>query len=300
MPAEEKTFEEACQGNFYVRYPYSEVIFQAETRYQRVALIRTLAFGRALFLDEILNSAESDEFIYHEGIVHPAMIRAASRASVLIIGGAEGGTLREVLKYRELERAVVVDIDEELVSLCREHLSDIYGNPWSDPRAELIFGDGREYLQRDDRYDVIIIDLNEAAADSPAQLLFTREFYEIARRSLRPGGMISIQSEWLHSRYHVNLTATHRAVFPGVRTLDVAIPSFLQAEAFNLCTEEPERLDLEPEFIDLAIKRQDMQLKFYNGAVDRKISTLPPFIIDAALNPDKIFTDCDLPVCFHG
>ena len=120
-----KFFTEKYMSGFLVQYPFEEMLVEKRTTFQHAAIVRTLDFGRVLFLDHFLNSAESDEFVYHEGIVFPALLRCERRDSVLIIGGAEGGTLREVLRCRDVRRAVMVDIDEELVGLCREFLGDI-------------------------------------------------------------------------------------------------------------------------------------------------------------------------------
>lgn len=292
----QKVFEEAGQSEFTVRYPYEEIIFDRETELQRVTLVRTRAFGRALFLDSILNSAESDEFIYHEGIVHPAMLRAAQRRRVLVIGGAEGGTLREVLRYPEVELAVMVDIDRELVELCRQHLADIYGDPWSDPRTRLFFGDGRNYIEESSGFDVIILDLNEARDGGPAQRLFTREFYSAVRGALAPGGVVSVQAEWITSDFHRQLTSTLRGVFAGVRPQEVNIPSFLLGEAFNICCEDPARLHLEAELIDRMLEERGIELRYYCGDIDRRMGTLAPYQLDAYLTERKIFTDLELPV----
>lgn len=292
----EKIFDEAYQGDFYVRYPYHRILCEKQTRYQHVALVDTVAFGRTLFLDRVLNSAESDEFVYHEGIVHPALLRAAARSRVLIIGGAEGGTLREVLKYNDVESAVMVDIDEELVDICREHLADIYGDPWSDRRVELVFADGREYVSRCGGFDAIIIDLNEASEGGPAQKLFTVEFYEHIRRALNPGGMIAIQSEWIHTDFHLRLTATHRAAFAAVRVMECHIPSFLMSEAFNLCTMDPDRLELSPDTIDELIARKDLELRYYEGSTDWKCFCLAPYQRKLYDQEAAVFSDRDLPV----
>ncbi len=296
MSREPQEYEEVGQGNLNVRYPYEEIIFDRETEQQRVTLVRTRAFGRALFLDRVLNSTESDEFIYHEGIVHPAMVRARRRESVLIIGGAEGGALREVLRYPEVERAVMVDIDRELVDLCREHLGDVYGDPWSDPRVELYFADGAEYLAANPGFDVVVLDINEARDGGPAQLLFTREFYATVRNALSPGGVLSVQGEWITSAFHRRLVATLRSVFRGVRVQEVNIPSFLIGESFLLATMNPERLDISPERIDALLGDGRMALRYYNGEMDRRIGTLAPYQLAAYELPEEIFSETQLPV----
>lgn len=294
-----KIYQESTQAGIQVNFPFSEIIFEAETKFQRVSYIRTAGFGRALFIDDIINSSEADEFVYHEGIVHPALMRAAERKSALIIGGSEGATLREVLKYKSLERAVMVDIDEELVKLCQTHLTDVYGDPWGDPRVELIFGDGRAYVEagerRGERFDAIIIDLNEPTPDSPARRLYTREFYQLVRDNLAPGGVISVQSEWIHMPFHNDLSATMSAVFAGVKTIEVNIPCFMMPTAFNLCATDPGRLELAPERVAEIIAANEMDLRYYSPEVDRKITILPPYLEKIKAGPGRIFTDAELP-----
>ncbi len=290
-----KVFRESTQAGVQVNFPFSEILFEARTKYQQVVYIRTLGFGRTLFIDNIINSSEADEFVYHEAIVHPALLRAARRQSVLIIGGAEGATLREALKYKSVRSAVMVDIDEELVRLCQRHLTEVYGNPWVDPRVELVFGDGRSFLKEGRTFDAIIIDLNEPTEDSPARSLYTREFYELVKTALNPGGVISVQSEWIHMPFHNDLTRTQAAVFPAVKTLEVNIPSFMMPTAFNLCAAGPARLDLDPDTIDRLIGENELDLRYYNGQVDRKIATLPPYLIRMKEKPGRIFTDAELP-----
>jgi spermidine synthase len=224
------------------------------------------------------------------------MVRSANRSRVLIIGGAEGGSLREVLRWLEVKHVDMVDIDEELVQLCRKHLSDVYGNSWSDERVNLHFIDGHTFLNQGLLYDVIILDLSEASEGSPAQKLFTREFYELVRSHLLPGGVVSVQSEWLYSQFHVNLTATQRAAFSAVQPMEVNIPSFLISEAFNLCVTDIAQLKRNPEEIDRIMEAGGVcGLHYYSGAIDKKMSTLPLYFLERYKNADKIFTDLTLP-----
>ncbi|MBE7437910.1 MAG: hypothetical protein HS115_05575 [Spirochaetales bacterium] len=294
-PGQLPIFYEIEQSGIITGFPYTETIFEMKTEFQKALCIRTTAFGRALFLDDILNSTEYDEFIYHEGIVHPAMLRAPSRKRVLIIGGAEGGTLREVLKYRDVEQAVMVDIDGELVAACRAHLSDVYGDPFSDPRLLLLHQDGRNYIEHaaTESFDVIIMDINEAMEDSPAQLLFTREFYLLLRQALTDRGIVSIQAEWLHMPFHQDLLATVRSVFAGARQIEVNIPSFMMPTAFILASPDPAFYELEKSSLQKEIASHDLRLNYYSVDMDRKIGVLPPYL--TSRKKGRIFTDEELP-----
>ena len=115
--------------------------------------------------------------------------------NVFIGGGGEGGTLREILAHRSVERAVMVDLDEQVVELCREHLPQHHQGAFDDPRTELIFGDARKYLETSNQqFDVMIMDLVDPLEGGPAYLLYTEEYYEIARARLKPGGILVTQS----------------------------------------------------------------------------------------------------------
>lgn len=286
---------ETVQSGLLAGFTFDEIIFDEVTEFQKATLVRTEAFGKTLFLDDILNSAEADEFIYHECLVHPAMLRARERKRVLIIGGAEGGVLREVLKYSEVEECIMVDIDGELVDLCRHHLGDVYGNPWKDPRARILHQDGRAFLEQARPFDVIILDLNEATEEGPARLLFTREFYNLVRQRLNPGGMTSIQSEWINTGFHLDLYRTQKASLGEISVMEVAVPSFLMPEALNLACADGSIAHPGMEELDSMLKEREVRTRFYNGTMDHKIRMLSPTQKEGYSRPSRIFSDNEPP-----
>ncbi|MGD0511292.1 MAG: hypothetical protein ABSA33_05635, partial [Candidatus Micrarchaeaceae archaeon] len=153
-------------------------IFSARTKYQSVEIIDTYTFGRCLILDDKIQSSELDEFIYHEALVHPAMIMHAQPHKVFVAGGGEGAVLREVLKYTSVNKVIMVDIDGEVIKISDEFLPSWHQNAFRDPRVKLIFDDARRYLaETNERFDVIICDLSDPISAGPSRFLFTREFY---------------------------------------------------------------------------------------------------------------------------
>ena len=173
-------FTEDGATNVVVHYRCLRSVYSGRSRYAKIDIVDTAEYGRMLFLDGIAQSADQDEFIYHESLVHPAMLIHPNPRSVCIVGGAEGATIREVAKYQDVNRIVMVDIDEELVNVCLQHLSSWSKGAYEDPRLELHIGDGRKFLeQTKEIFDVIIVDLNDPTEDSPAVFLFTREFYQL-------------------------------------------------------------------------------------------------------------------------
>lgn len=139
----------------------SSVIVDCETRFQRVRIYNTPAFGKVLVLDNETQSAERDEKVYHETLVHPVMSTCYNAPRrVLIIGGGEGATAREVLRYSSVEQVTMIDIDSELMKLCRTHLHEWGANAWSDKRLTVFEEDAYDWLEKhDEQFDVIIMDL---------------------------------------------------------------------------------------------------------------------------------------------
>ncbi len=172
---------------------------------QRVTIIDTAAYGRALLLDGRWMTAERQERHYHEPIVHPALCGAASVERVLVIGGGDGGTARECLRHEGVRHLDLVEIDGLVVELCRRHLASIGGAAWSDPRCHLTVGDGIAWAASapDASYDVVIVDGSDPAG--PAEGLFNQSFFEHCRRLLRPGGVFATQSESPEAFRHVHL-----------------------------------------------------------------------------------------------
>ncbi len=215
------------------RYTYrtSRVLYQGRTAFQNVLIADTYNYGLALFLDGSTQSARDDEALYHELLVQPALLRHPDPKDVLIIGGGEGATLREVLVHRSVKTATMVDIDQEVVELCREHLLPWHRGAFADPRVRMLFADGRAFIDQDDgRYDVVIIDVVDMLDNGPAQALYTRQFYERLKGRLRPGGLIVVQGlefSFIDDKPHVALTRTLRTVFPEVHSYHALVPSFL-------------------------------------------------------------------------
>src|SRR5438552_6007724 len=174
----------------------ARTIVEAQTKFQHVEILQTAAYGKTLVLDGRIQSSQADEFIYHDALVHPGMLTTEGPPrTALVIGGGEGATLREVLRYPSITRAVMVDIDGEVVDLCRRHLPEMHQGAFEDRRAEVRHEDARGYLEKTaDRFDFITIDLVEPLEEGPACMLFTREFYTLVRDPLTPGGPMTMQA----------------------------------------------------------------------------------------------------------
>jgi spermidine synthase len=257
-----------------------------------------MEYGRMLFLDRIAQSAALDEFIYHESLVHPAMLTHPGPESVCVMGGAEGATIREVAKYERVRRIVMVDIDGELVELCRRCLPEWSAGAYEDPRLELHIGDGRRHLEETrETFDVILVDLGDPTEGSPALSLFTREFYELVFSRLTPKGVACFQGEDLQPNrlaLHARMVNTISSVFPYVATYPYLMPSF-----HSLCGHILASKDLDPRAIDLGdrLETQNFRLRYLSPALLRGLFRVPAYVEQAYDQYREIITDSSLYLC---
>jgi spermidine synthase len=222
----------------FVAVKKEKVLAQGKTAFQEYEIFENSQWGRTLMLDGRLQSAELDEFVYHEALVHPALVAHPDPRRVLILGGGEGATLREVLRHPPVSRAVMVDIDGELVEVCRGWLPSFHCGAFDDPRVSLVFADGRAWLagQPDGSFEVIILDLPEPLEEGPASLLFTREMYELVRRKLATRGLMAVQSGSgnMFGRLMADINRTLRAVFQRVSAYTAFVTSFMDLYGFHV------------------------------------------------------------------
>jgi spermidine synthase len=295
-PDKHRWFSDYISPDLTMLHSIKERIYSGRTKFQSVDIIGTGSFDICLILDGKIQSSEADEFIYHEALVHPAMLTHPHPESVFIAGGGEGATLREVLAHKTVKKAVMVDIDEEVVSLCRRFLPSWHQNAFDDPRAELHFVDARKYLEESsDKFDVIIIDLVDPLEQGPARLLYTQEFYQIVKQKLGPTGIMSVQaepSEWRNLDNFTAIANTLRNVFPIARPYQVHIPSFLGLWGFVSASQSLDPSELTPEEIDARIStRISKGLKSYDGLTHQAMFTIPKHIRQQLAASKRIITD---------
>jgi spermidine synthase len=212
-----------------VRYGLAgRVLVERRSPFQRLTIIDSDAYGKALLLDGCWMTAERQERHYHEALVHPALCGAERIERVLVIGGGDGGTARECLRHEGVRHLDMVEIDGLVVELCQEHLPGLGGGAWSDPRFHLTVGDGIAWVAdaADASYDVVIVDGSDPAG--PAEGLFNRTFFTHCRRILRPGGVFATQSESPESFQQVHLDTVRllRQVFGHADPLYGWVPMY--------------------------------------------------------------------------
>ena len=171
----------------------NKILADEQTQFQHLQFVETEFFGNAMILDGIIQLTERDNMGYHEMIVHVPMLAVGEPKRVLIIGGGDGGSLQQVLRYPSVEEAVVCELDQRVVDLSREHFAS-FGDPWADPRAKLLVRDAFGFLEENPgQFDVIISDTTDPIG--MAERLFSDEFYKLVVRALAPGGAAATQCE---------------------------------------------------------------------------------------------------------
>lgn len=271
--------------NTMTAFRVEETLVTGRTRYQSVDLYRSADHGTLLLLDGELQSASGDEFIYHETLVQPALVRCRAPRNSLVLGGGEGGTLRELLRAPAMESAIMVDIDGEVVDLCRKWLPEQSAGAFEDSRSELLIGDALAFVEQTHRrFDLIISDLTEPKHHDLSTELFSEQFFSRIRNRLTPGGVFALQaSEGNPGRLdsHLSLVRKLRRVFSEVMTLLVHIPSFGCHWCFALASVDAP-LVLSSEEIDLRLKdRQVAGLRYYDGQTDLRLRSLPKYLREA-------------------
>lgn len=194
----------------------TRTLFVGQSDFQKVAIVETEALGRALLLDDLWMCAEGEEKTYHELIVHPALTTAPRIDRVLIIGGGDGGTAREVLRHPEVKHVDMVEVDGLVVQASKDHLPTI-GSAWDDPRLNVMIADGIDFVAKStELYDVVIVDGSDPVG--PAVGLFNEAFYRNCARVLQPHGVFVTQSESpnVHRDVHVEMVRTLGRVFTRV------------------------------------------------------------------------------------
>lgn len=239
-----------------------------KSKYQEIVVADLEDFGRSLILDGYIQSAELDEYIYHESLVHPAMVLHPNPRKVLIIGGGEGATLREVLKHRTVERVVMVDIDEDVVNVAKQYLEQMHMNAFDDPRAQVVIADGKAYIEKcGEQYDVIILDLTDPYSAEISKELYTEEFYRKVYDRLTDDGIAVTQAgnSFFFEDVYDFVLSNIRKVFPLVFEYNVWIPSFGYACNFILGSKKYDPYTINATEIDKRLTDRGVETKFFCG-----------------------------------
>ena len=291
-----KWFVESVYPDLAVMLRIRKEFYSGETAFQKVEVLESDVFGRSLVLDGKTQSTEKDEFVYHESLVHPAMLCHPNPKSVFIGGGGEGGTLREVLAHNTVEQATMLDLDREVVELCRRYLPNHHQGSFDDPRTNLLYRDARTFLEEaGDGFDVIILDLVDPLEGGTAYLLYTDEFYRIAKSRLNPGGILVTQSGpaglLSYEECFTTIYNTLSNVFAHTAAAQVHVPAFETLWGFTLASDSPLLQPPEESIDGLLSARVKKELKHYDAETHRGMFALPKHLRNGFRSETRINRD---------
>jgi spermidine synthase len=290
---------ELVSEGFLALYSVEKVIESIKTNYQNVLIVETTPFGKCLIIDGKVQSSLLDEHIYHESLVHPALVTVGNPLNVLIIGGGEGATAREVLKWKTVESVVMVELDPSVVQLCRRVLPEMSDGVFEDRRFKLVVAEGRGYLESlgDGSLDAVVVDVTDPYEGAPSQRLYSQEFYKLVYRKLGDHGVLVTQAtSVVHSPFTFkSILETIRTVFPCVTPLAAYVPSFSSLWGFVVGSKSRACDSLLVEQIDEILSHHiSGPLKFYSGEVHNMLLQLAEIYVRLSSSKYKIVRDEDL------
>lgn len=247
--------------------------------HQLIEVFESPRFGNLFRIDGYYMTSEGDEFFYHEPMVHPAAITHGAPASALVIGGGDGGSSEELLKYPSMRRVVMAELDAAVIDISRKHLPRVHRGAFDDPRLEIHIGDAWDLVARtDQRFDVIVLDLTDP--ETPAEHLYTGEFFAALKRILTPNGAITLHigSPIFTPAVPARLVGLLREQFVHVRAMGNYVPLYGTYWGFAMASDTLDPLTLDAEEVERRIARHALDsLSWYNGDTHRALFALPNY-----------------------
>lgn len=211
------------------RFRVKQELARVKSDFQDILIFESFSHGRVMLLDGVVQITERDEFVYQEMLTHLPLLAHGAAKRVLIIGAGDGGVLRRVLEHSTVEKAVMVEIDGEVIRLCKEFLPNIAGDAWTNPRAEVIVGDGIDYVRKAEAgsFDVVIVDSTDPIG--VGEVLFTDEFYQNAARLLSANGVIVNQCgvPFMQADELRETSERRGKFFPDIWAYVAAVPTYV-------------------------------------------------------------------------
>jgi spermidine synthase len=278
-------FAERLYPHVRQSFAITRVLHRERTEHQDLIIFETPAYGRVLALDSIVQVTERDEHVYHEMMAHVPILAHGRARRVLIVGGGDGGILREALRHRSVERATLVEIDRAVVDLCLAWLPTIPGRAFRDRRTELVIADGARFVaETDARYDVAIVDSTDPIG--PGEALFTEKFYRDCRRVLAPGGILVNQNgvPFLQpDEVPMTLRRRRRAGFRDAGFYVAAVPSYYGGlMALGWASDDRRARDVGLATLRRRFAAARLRTKYYTPEIHRASFALPAFVRDLA------------------
>ncbi|PTL38320.1 polyamine aminopropyltransferase [Alkalicoccus saliphilus] len=268
-------FTEKQTEHFGITAKIKRTFVSEQTDFQQLDMVETEEFGNMLLLDGMVMTTEKDEFVYHEMIAHVPLHTHPNPENVLVVGGGDGGVIREILKHPEVQKATLVEIDGKVIEYSKQYLPSIAG-ALEDPRVDVQVADGFMHIaESSSQYDVIMVDSTEPVG--PAVNLFTKGFYEGIAKALKGDGIFVAQTDnpWFHKQLITDAYRDISEVFPVTRLYTANIPTYPSGLwTFTLGSKVYDPLQLDEE------RFHHFETNYYTKDIHRAAFALPKFVKD--------------------
>lgn len=282
--AEGDWFIESDIEGFSTALRIDKLLHADRSDHQEMLVFENERMGRVLTIDGYIQVAEADEFIYHEMLTHVPMLAHGAVKRALVIGGGDGGILRELFRYPDLDAATLVELDRSVVDQSLKWMPFVSGGAFDDPRLELIFADGAAFVQvTDQRYDVVIVDSTDPVG--PGEVLFTEAFYRDCRRVLRPGGVLATQNSlpFLQGPEAAAALSRLKTVFSIAKAYHVTVPTYFGGPmTLTLSSDATAPFEASEASLSQRMAAAGLSLKCYTPGLHRAAFELPGYIQTAA------------------
>jgi spermidine synthase len=272
---------ESLNPHFGYFYRAGKTLHTGQTKFQSMEVIETPEFGRTMLLDGVTQVTARNEFLYHEPMVHPALVAHPNPQDVLIIGAGDGGILREVLKHNTVRKAVMAELDGEVIDYCAAMMPEISQGAFVDPRYRPEIGDGRKFVENTkETFDVVIMDMTDPFG--PSVMLYTKEFFHAVKRTF--GGedglfVMHTESPISRPRTFQQCNRTLSEVFKYRRTFYLYIHMYAVLWTITVCSDTVDVAELTDDAIDARLKARGVSgLQCYTGATHHGMHATMPFV----------------------
>jgi len=275
-------FSEEQTKDLKISCRIKDVLFSGQSDFQRVLVVDTFEFGRLLALDDVIQTNIKDEFVYHEMITHVGLNTLSDPKKVLVIGGGDGGAVREIIKHPSIEKVVHVEIDQMVIDVAKQFFPELSVG-FADPRVTIVVDDGIEHVRNNKGvYDMIIVDSTDPVG--PAEGLFGADFYRSVFEALTENGLFVAQTEspFFNAELIKKVTASIDTIFPITRLFWAVVPTYPGGYwTFTMGSKknDPLKVELDPKRIDI------LKTKWYSADIHKIAVKLSPFVKD--LLPSK-------------
>ncbi len=273
-------YTETLYDDWRQTFSIDEKLYEEKTKEQHLVIFQNATYGRVLALDGIIQTTEKDEFVYHEMMAHVPMLAHGNAQNVLIIGGGDGGAIREVLKHKTLKNVTLVEIDESVITFSKKYLPTLSQGGFDDPRATIVIQDGCQFVKNTkQKFDVIICDSTDPIG--PGAVLFTPEFYSDCHKILSEGGIFVNQNgvPFMQTGELKDTYKSRKQYFQDVGYYIGVVPSYVGGfMAWGWATDKKENREISLEELEKRFKNIEGELKYYTPAIHKASFVLPKFI----------------------